>query len=73
MTKEQFLEKHNLTERDYNNLIRYEEVRKNSGINMYEYIRLMRNFNVNGGERLAQWIIFKNNYAEFLEMLNSDE
>lgn len=73
MTKQEFLAKHNLTERDYKNLIRYEEVRKNSGINMFEYISLMISFNANGGKKLAQWIMFENNYAEFLEVLNSDE
>lgn len=73
MKKEQFLEKHDLTERDYKNLIRYDEVRQSGGMNMFEYISLMRNFNVNGGEKLAQWIMFDNNYGEFLEVLNGDE
>lgn len=69
MKKEKFLEKHGLTEQDYKNLIRYEETRQSGGMNMFEYISFMRNFNVNGGERLAQWILFENNYGEFLETL----
>ena len=73
MTKQEFLAKHSLTEQDYKNLIRYEKTRQCAGMNMFEYINLMRNFNVNGGERLAQWIMFGNNYGEFLEVLNSDE
>ena len=72
MTKQEFLAKHNLTEQDYKNLIRYEKVKQSGGMNMYEYISFMRDFNVNGGERLAQWIMF-GNYGEFLEVLNSDE
>ena len=69
MTKQEFLKKHDLTEQDYKNLIRYEELRQSGVMNMFEYIVLMRNYNVNGGEKLAKWILFDNNYGEFLETL----
>lgn len=69
MTKEQFLEKHELNEQDYRNLIRYEEARKTGKMNMFEYINFMQEFNVNGGKRLARWILTDNNYSDFLETL----
>ena len=73
MTKEQFLEKHELSELDYRNLIRYEEARKTGKMNMFEYLNFMREFNANGGKRLAQWIMAIENFKEFLEVLNGDE
>jgi hypothetical protein len=73
MTKEQFLEKHELSELDWCNLIRYEETRKTGKMNMFEYLNIMREFNANGGKRLAQWIMVFENYKEFLEVLNGDE
>ena len=73
MTKEQFLEKHKLSELDWRNLIRYEEARKTGKMNMFEYLNIMREFNANGGKRLAQWIMAFENYKEFLEVLNGDE
>lgn len=73
MTKEQFLEKHKLSELDWRNLIRYEEARKTGKMNMFEYINFMQEFNINGGKRLAQWIMVFENYKEFLEVLNGDE
>ena len=73
MTKEQFLEKHKLSELDWRNLIRYEETRKIGKMNMFEYLNIMREFNANGGKRLAQWIMVFENYKEFLEVLNGDE
>ena len=73
MTKEQFLEKHKLSELDWRNLIRYEEARKTGKMNMFEYLNVMREFNANGGKRLAQWIMVFENYKEFLEVLNGDE
>jgi len=73
MTKEQFLERHELSELDWRNLIRYEEARKTGKMNMFEYLNIMREFNANGGKRLAQWIMVFENYKEFLEVLNGDE
>lgn len=73
MTKEQFLEKHKLSELDWRNLIRYEEARKTGKMNMFEYLNIMREFNANGGKRLARWIMVFENYKEFLEVLNGDE
>ena len=69
MTKKQFLEKHELNDQDYRNLIRYEEARKTGKMNMFEYLNFMREFNVNGGKRLAQWILTDDNYSDFLETL----
>ena len=68
MKREQFLERHELNELDYRNLIRYEEARK-GGMNMFEYINFMQEFNINGGKRLARWILINNNYLDFLETL----
>ena len=73
MTKEQFLEKHELNEQDYRNLIRYEEARLGGKMNMFEYINFMREFNINGGKKLADWILSYDNYYDFLEVLNGDE
>ena len=73
MTKEQFLEKHKLSELDWRNLIRYDEARKTGKMNMFEYLNIMREFIANGGKRLAQWIMVFENYKEFLEVLNGDE
>lgn len=73
MKKEQFLEKHELNEQDYRNLIRYEEARKGGKMNMFEYLNFMREFNINGGKRLARWILTNGNYKDFLEVLNGDE
>ncbi len=69
MTKKEFLEKHELNDQDYRNLIRYEEARKTGKMNMFEYLNFMREFNVNGGKRLAQWILTDDNYSDFLETL----
>ena len=69
MTKEQFLEKHELSELDYRNLIRYEQAKKTGKMNMFEYLNFMREFNVNGGKKLARWILTNNNYSDFLETL----
>ena len=69
MTKEQFLEKHELNEQDYRNLIRYEEARKGGKMNMFEYINFMQEFNINGGKKLASWILIDGNYLDFLETL----
>lgn len=70
MTKEQFLEKYDLSELDWRNLVRYEETRKSGVMNMLEYINLMQDFNVNGGKKLAQWILINDNYLDFLKTLN---
>lgn len=69
MNKEQFLEKHELNEQDYRNLIRYEEAKKGGKMNMFEYLNFMQEYNINGGKRLARWIFTNNNYRDFLETL----
>ena len=68
MTKEQFLEKHSLTEADYRNLVRFEKTRQHGKMSMFDYLELMTKFEVNGGKKLANWIIADNNYKEFLEV-----
>ena len=73
MTKEQFLEKHDFNDLDFRNLIRYEEARKTGIMNMFDYLNLMQEFNINGGKRLARWIMVFENYKDFLEVLNGDE
>lgn len=69
MTKQDFLKKHNFSEADFNNLVRYENTSSKGEVNMFEYITLMIKFNVNGGERLASWIQEYGNYAELQEVL----
>jgi hypothetical protein len=71
MTKQEFLKKHSFTELDYRNLKRYEEVRRTGKMNMFEYLNFMREFNVNGGKKLAQWILTGDNYSDFLETLEA--
>ena len=67
MSKEQFLENHNLTEADYRNLVRFERTRRHGGMNMFDYLEMMSEFGVNGGKSLADWIKSGNNYECFLE------
>lgn len=69
MKKQEFLTKHNLTDIDYRNLIRFEEVRQSGIYNMHEYLSFMSKNNINGGTKLANWIMEDNNYEEFLETL----
>lgn len=70
--KEQFLKKHSFTELDYRNLIRYEEVRADGEMNMFGYVWQMREYNINGGKRLADWIVKAGNYKEFLSTLGKE-
>ena len=65
--KEAFMSKHNFTEQDIKNLIRYEEVRRSGRYNMDEWLIFMTQTNSNGGKILAIWI--RNNYGEFLNIL----
>ena len=69
----EFLKKHSFTELDYRNLIRYEEARNDGEMNMFEYLSFMEEFNVNGGIRLARWILTGDNYSDFLETLGKEE
>lgn len=73
MTKEQFLEKHELSESDWNNLIRYEKTKIGGKINMFEYLNFMDEYNINGGKRLARWIMVSENYKDFLGALEGKE
>ena len=68
MIKTNFMTKHNLDERDWNNLVRFEKTRKGGKINMFEYIAMMRCYNINGGERLAKMITEDDFYEEFLQV-----
>ena len=69
MTKDEFLKKHNLAEADYRNLKRFEEVRKSGIYNMHEYFGMMKKHNLNGGERMVDFIRKDENYGDFLETL----
>lgn len=73
MTKEEFLKKHNLTEADYRNLQRFEEMRSSGIYNMYEYFELMKKNNLNGGEKMVDFIRTDDNYGEFLETLEIEK
>ena len=42
MIKDEFMKKYGLTEKDYRNLVRYEETRKSGVMNMFEYLYLMK-------------------------------
>ena len=68
-----FLKKHNLTEADYRNLQRFEEVRRSGIYNMYEYFGLMIKNNLNGGEKLVDFITKDDNYGDFLETLEKEK
>ena len=57
--KQEFLKKHSFTDLDYRNLIRFEEARKDVSIG---YVWQMREYNINGGKRLADWIAKAGNY-----------
>lgn len=69
MEKTEFLKKHNLTEADYRNLQRFEEMRSSGIYNMYEYFGLMKKNNLNGGEKMVDFIRTDDNYGDFLETL----
>ena len=69
MRKDEFLKKHNLMEADYRNLKRFESVRKSGIYNMYEYFEMMKEHNLNGGERMVDFIKKDDNYGDFLETL----
>ena len=72
MNKAEFIKKNGLTELDYKNLVRYENVRKSGVMNMWGYIYLMRNNEVNGGTKLADLITGGDFYGEFLETLKGE-
>lgn len=70
--KQEFLNKHGFTDLDYRNLIRYEQVREHGEMNMFEYLAMMKVHNLNGGSKLASWILSGNNYEEFLSTLGKE-
>lgn len=72
MTKQEFMKKHNLTEQDWRNLLRYEQVKQSGTMNMFEYLGIMKKYNANGGTKLAEFIMEGNNYAEFMEVLENE-
>lgn len=70
MTKEEFLKKHNLEEADYHNLKRFEEVRESGVYNMNDYLNFITLNNINGGKKIADFIINNNNnYKDFLRII----
>ena len=69
MRKYEFLKKHNLTEMDYRNLQKFEDVRQSGIYNMYEYFGIMVKNNLNGGEKMVDFIKKDDNYGDFLETL----
>lgn len=64
-----FMKTHSLTDKDWNNLVRYEKVRQGGTMNMFEYLGMMKKLEVNGGTKLAEFIMESNNYEDFLEVL----
>ncbi len=72
MTKKEFMKKYQLTKLDYRNLERYEETRKSGVMNMFEYLYLMKKYNINGGYKLADWIQSGNNYEDFMRVLKNE-
>ncbi len=72
MTKQEFMAKHDLNDLDFRNLKRYEQVREHGKMNMFEYLGMMKVHNLNGGSKLATWIISGTNYAEFMEVLENE-
>ena len=69
MTKQEFMAKHDFNDLDFRNLKRYEQVRSNGEMNMFEYLRMMKVHNLNGGSKLATWIQSGTNYVEFMEVI----
>lgn len=65
--------KHNFNDLDFRNLKRYEQVRERGGMNMFEYLELMKVHNINGGKKLANWILTGTNYAEFIGVLKNEK
>ena len=64
--KKEFLDKHNLIEEDWNNLVRFEKYRRSGVANVYEYFGVMIRNNVNGGQKMVDFI--QSNYDEFEEV-----
>ncbi len=73
MRKQEFVTKHDFNDLDFRNLKRYEQVRQSGTMNMFEYLGMMKIHNLNGGSKLATWIISGTNYAEFMEVLENDK
>lgn len=73
MTKQEFMTKHDFNELDFRNLKRYEQVRANGEMNMFEYLGMMKTHNINGGSKLVNWILKGTNYAEFMEVLGGEK
>ena len=66
MKKAEFMAEYNLDEKDWQNLVRYEKTRRSGRMNMYRYLYLMKKYNVNGGEKLADLILSGAFYEKFL-------
>lgn len=78
MTKEEkqlliddFKKRHGFDDKDMKNLKRYEDTRRGGSMNMLIYLGQMSGMNVNGGTRLADWIMAYSGeqYKEFLDLL----
>lgn len=69
MTINDFMSKHNLTDVDFKNLLRYERVRQGYTYDLKEYESMMITMNSNGGKRLLNWINTDDNYEEFLQLI----
>lgn len=70
MNKKQFLEKYNLDDLDYRNLVRYEEVRQSGEYNMFLFLYFMERNNSNGGKVMADFI--RKHYDDFLSTLKKE-
>lgn len=74
MTKKEFMKKYGLNKIDYNRLLRYEEVRKEGKMNMWEYLGYMQHHEEISCEKNLSSLIPNNNfYGEFLETLKEKE
>lgn len=73
MTKQEFMVKHDFNDLDFKNLQRYEKMRLDGSYNMFEYLSMMKNYNMNGGEKLATWIMTDDNYEDFLSVIENKE
>ncbi len=71
-SKEAFMAKHDFNDLDFRNLKRYEQVRSNGEMNMFEYLGMMKAHNLNGGSKLASWILAGTNYVEFMKVLENE-
>ena len=67
----EFMKKYNLDKADMKNLARYEKVRSEGSMNMYDYQATMNRYNINGGKKLLSFI--SEHYSDYIDYLEELE